>query len=133
MIFAPWNMPSLPSPAACPPRLAYLHGRALACVWPWLALTLRLCAREKSRAYIKQNLQPFLVQALAALARKKPDEPLRFLATWLIDNNPNNPKPPADKPIVDTPGDRQDPVDVQILGESKSKIITKDEKPGARA
>jgi len=81
--------------------------------------------------YIKENLQPFLVQALAALARKKPDEPLKFLATWLIENNPNNPKPPADKPAVDIPKAGKEPVDVQIVGESKSKVITKDEKPGA--
>jgi hypothetical protein len=47
--------------------------------------------------YIKENLQPFLVKALAALAREKPEEPLRFLADWLIENNPNNPKPPASK------------------------------------
>ncbi|MGB1596488.1 MAG: hypothetical protein ACPIOQ_27255, partial [Promethearchaeia archaeon] len=50
---------------------------------------------EQAQAFIKQKLQPFLVQALAALARSKPKEPLKFLATYLIENNPNNPKPPT--------------------------------------
>jgi len=93
----------------------------------------KLPSPEAAQEYIKENLQPFLVQALAALARKKPEEPLKFLATWLIENNPNNPKPPVDKPTVDIPKVVKEPVDVQIVGESKSKVITKDEKPGGAA
>lgn len=94
---------------------------------------LHMCACKTLQDYIKENLQPFLVQALSALARKKPDQPLKFLATWMIENNPNNPKPPVDKPIVDTPAGGPESVDVQIVGESKSKVITKDEKLGPRA
>jgi len=78
--------------------------------------------------YIKTNLQPFLVKALAALAREKPGEPLKFLATYLIKHNPNNPNPPpTDMPNEIVLGGAR-PVGVEIQGDAKSKVNTKDEK-----
>eukprot|EP00775_Hariotina_reticulata_P003035 gene3035-3316_t len=46
--------------------------------------------------YIKQKLQPTVVKALTVLAREKPTsnklEALSFLATWMLQNNPNKPQ-----------------------------------------
>lgn len=81
-----------------------------------------------AQTYIKTNLQPFLVKALAALARSKPKEPLKFLATWLIENNPNNPKTPTANVPGEGGGGAANPVGVQIVGDTKSKVITRDEK-----
>eukprot|EP00961_Rhodomonas_salina_P130231 1753702-Rhodomonas_salina.1 len=46
---------------------------------------------EQAQAYVQEQLQPYLVKALTAVAKAKPDQPLRFLANWLLDNNPNKP------------------------------------------
>eukprot|EP00960_Hanusia_phi_P009946 290459-Hanusia_phi.AAC.3 len=46
---------------------------------------------EEANAYIKSKLQPMLVKGLSELARVKPAEPLRYLATWMLENNPNRP------------------------------------------
>mmetsp|Transcript_50130 Transcript_50130/g.100628 ORF Transcript_50130/g.100628 Transcript_50130/m.100628 type:complete len:141 (+) Transcript_50130:2-424(+) len=51
----------------------------------------RLPTPEEAQAYVQDTMQPFLVKALTALAKAKPDQPLRFLATWMLDNNPNKP------------------------------------------
>jgi len=51
----------------------------------------RLPTPEEAQVYVQENLQPYLVKALTALAKAKPEQPLRFLATWLLDNNPNRP------------------------------------------
>jgi hypothetical protein len=74
-------------------------------------------------------LQPFLVQALAALARNKPEKPLKFLADFLIEHNPNKPTPPPPGGAGQGAGAGvRAPVGVAIVGDSKSKVITKDEK-----
>uniref|UniRef100_A0A7S0KFH5 Nucleoside diphosphate kinase-like domain-containing protein n=1 Tax=Micromonas pusilla TaxID=38833 RepID=A0A7S0KFH5_MICPS len=48
-----------------------------------------------AREYVARELQPTLVQALAALAKEKPSanklEAVAWLAAWLRANNPNNP------------------------------------------
>ena len=46
---------------------------------------------EEAQAYVQQRLQGVVVQALKALVQAKPEQPLRFLATWLLENNPNRP------------------------------------------
>ena len=51
----------------------------------------RLPTAEEAEAYVQRRLQPVVVKALTALARAKPEQPLRFLATWLLENNPNRP------------------------------------------
>lgn len=104
----------------------FLNG-SIPCDMSGMPPRKKLPSPEEAQMYIKTNLQPFLVKALAALARKKPQEPLKFLATYLIDNNPNNPKPPTDIPDEIVMGGAE-AVDVKIQGDSKSKVITKDEK-----
>ncbi|EKX54394.1 hypothetical protein GUITHDRAFT_63611 [Guillardia theta CCMP2712] len=46
---------------------------------------------QEANQYIKSRLQPFLVKGLTELARAKPADPLRYLATWMLENNPNRP------------------------------------------
>lgn len=69
------------------------------------------------------------MQALAALARNKPEKPLKFLADFLIEHNPNKPTPPPPGGAGQGAGAGvRAPVGVAIVGDSKSKVITKDEK-----
>jgi len=46
---------------------------------------------EQAQKYVEQHLMSFIVKGCAELARTKPDKPLEFLATWMLDNNPNKP------------------------------------------
>jgi len=54
---------------------------------------------EEAMAYVEKNMMPFIVKGCAALCKTKPDKPLKFLAEWMIDNNPN-------KPLVDNTADQ---------------------------
>jgi hypothetical protein len=54
---------------------------------------------EEAMAYVEKNMMPFIVKGCAALCKTKPDKPLKFLAEWMIDNNPN-------KPLVDNTTDQ---------------------------
>ena len=89
--------------------------------------TAPLSPPQTRQRYIQTNLQPFLVQALAALARSKPEKPLKFLADYLIENNPNKPDN-APPPAGGMAGMAGMAARVAIVGDSKSKVITKDEK-----
>ena len=40
------------------------------------------------KAYLDQQLMPLLLEALAQLAKEKPDEPIEFVAKYLLDHNP---------------------------------------------
>eukprot|EP00049_Salpingoeca_infusionum_P008176 m.132580 g.132580 ORF g.132580 m.132580 type:complete len:198 (+) comp13935_c0_seq1:412-1005(+) len=46
---------------------------------------------ESTRDYLESNVNPTLVRGLTALCKAKPEEPLRWLADWLEQNNPNRP------------------------------------------
>ncbi len=56
----------------------------------------------EAQEYVQRTLQPLVVEGLRALVLAKPEQPLRFLATWLMDNNPNRPAV-ADVPRVVPP------------------------------
>jgi Ca2+-binding EF-hand superfamily protein len=45
-------------------------------------------------AYMAEHITPTLVPALAEMARAKPDDPVTWLALWLLEHKP----PPKDKP-----------------------------------
>ncbi|KAL0236903.1 hypothetical protein PCE1_000300 [Barthelona sp. PCE] len=47
---------------------------------------------EYIRNYINQNLEAVLQDALAELAKVKPEDPLLWLANYLLKNNTNTPK-----------------------------------------
>ena len=40
------------------------------------------------KAYLDQQLMPLLLEALAQLAKEKPEEPIEFVAKYLLDHNP---------------------------------------------
>jgi len=42
--------------------------------------------------YLNENVHPVLTIGLSMLVREKPDDPVMWLADWLIANNPNKPK-----------------------------------------
>ncbi|PRP76189.1 hypothetical protein PROFUN_13735 [Planoprotostelium fungivorum] len=47
---------------------------------------------QQSHEYIQASLMPTLTEGLANLAKKKPAEPIKWLAYWLLENNPNKPR-----------------------------------------
>jgi nucleoside-diphosphate kinase len=51
-----------------------------------------MLTREETKEYIEQELNTVLIEGLTKLAKEKPKEPLKWLANWLLDNNPNKPK-----------------------------------------
>mmetsp|Transcript_17541 Transcript_17541/g.33526 ORF Transcript_17541/g.33526 Transcript_17541/m.33526 type:complete len:302 (-) Transcript_17541:380-1285(-) len=52
-----------------------------------------------ARAYVAKHLQPTLVEGLTCLCKAKPTadklEAITWIAHWLLDNNPNKPRPVA--------------------------------------
>ncbi|ODN06418.1 Nucleoside diphosphate kinase 5 [Orchesella cincta] len=42
--------------------------------------------------YLNQNVHPVLTVGLSKLVRERPDDPVIWLADWLLANNPNKPK-----------------------------------------
>ena len=41
---------------------------------------------------IKDRVYPTLLKGLTILCKEKPEDPVRFLANWLISNNPYKPR-----------------------------------------
>ena len=40
------------------------------------------------RAYLDQTVVPILLQGLSALVKERPNNPVEYLATYLLQNNP---------------------------------------------
>ena len=40
------------------------------------------------KAYLDQNLMPLLLEALTELSKQKPEEPIEFVAKYLLEHNP---------------------------------------------
>lgn len=47
---------------------------------------------SEHQAYVKKMLDGCLKHGLTALCKEKPDEPIKWLAHWLLENNPNQPR-----------------------------------------
>eukprot|EP00043_Microstomoeca_roanoka_P012683 m.123076 g.123076 ORF g.123076 m.123076 type:complete len:200 (+) comp15561_c2_seq3:433-1032(+) len=47
---------------------------------------------ESAREYLDKQVNPTLIRGLTALCKHKPEEPMRWLANWLDENNPNKPQ-----------------------------------------
>jgi protein dpy-30 len=45
------------------------------------------------RAYLDQTVVPIMLQGLAEVARVRPDDPVEFLAAFLLKNNPHKARP----------------------------------------
>ncbi|KAG5484065.1 hypothetical protein LSCM1_05919 [Leishmania martiniquensis] len=70
--------------------------RSVALLFPRM-LAEDVPAPAVSREYVQANLKQALVPALAALAKQKPEDPLRWLAMHLLTNNTQAP------PMIPTP------------------------------
>ena len=44
------------------------------------------------RQYLDQTVVPTLLQGLSALVKERPPNPVEYLATFLLQNNPDNAK-----------------------------------------
>eukprot|EP00347_Sterkiella_histriomuscorum_P019216 403342494 len=42
------------------------------------------------RAYLESNLMPLLLEALNELAKHKPQDPIEFIANYMLEHNPEN-------------------------------------------
>jgi hypothetical protein len=59
-------------------------------------ITEPVCGGQLARDYLQAKVNPFLVQGLTKLCKQKPEDPVVWLAEWLLKNNPN-------KPLVEEP------------------------------
>ena len=53
---------------------------------------------------IKDRVFPTLLKGLTVVCKQKPEDPVRFLANWLIENNPYRPRsvqPVTPEPVYD--------------------------------
>jgi protein dpy-30 len=41
------------------------------------------------RAYLDQSVVPILLQGLSALVKERPEDPVEYLGTYLLKNNPS--------------------------------------------
>ena len=51
---------------------------------------------------IKMRVYPTLLKGLTIVCKEKPEDPVRFLANWLIENNPYRPRsiePQEERPV----------------------------------
>jgi nucleoside-diphosphate kinase len=57
---------------------------------------------QLAKDYLNQFVTPTLLRALTELCRNKPEQPVLWLADWLIENNPNKPsvRPESATPLV---------------------------------
>ncbi|CAG5132037.1 unnamed protein product [Candidula unifasciata] len=54
---------------------------------------------QAAKDYLSKAVNPTLLKGLTDLAKKKPEDPVLWLADWLLENNPNKPK--VRNPIVE--------------------------------
>ena len=52
---------------------------------------------DLNREYVQKLLNGCLKHGLSALCKEKPEEPIKWLAHWLLENNPHQPRvrPPS--------------------------------------
>lgn len=67
-------------------------------------LSLPITDSVGCKKYIQERLQPTLIKGLTVLAKEKPSaskyEALTFIASWLLENNPNKPRVLPDSYVV---------------------------------
>ena len=98
-------------------------AREIKFFFPRLSTTQPTLDTAAAQEYVKTKLQPTLVKALTALAREKPTSSktgaIRFLAQWLLENNPKKPQvvaaPGAEVEEVGAAGDLAAEASEQIL------------------
>lgn len=48
-------------------------------------------SHESSALYLEKNVNPILIKGLKELCKSKPLHPIKWIADWLLSNNPNQP------------------------------------------
>lgn len=61
-----------------------------------------IAAGQAAKDYLAKAVNPTLLKGLTQLSKQKPQDPVIWLADWLLENNPNKPQVGA-KPIVQEP------------------------------
>jgi len=56
---------------------------------------------QEAKDYLARSVNPTLQKGLAALCRQKPAEPILWLASWLLKNDPNRPKIGNSTPLIE--------------------------------
>lgn len=63
-----------------------------------------IAAGQAARDYLAKTVNPTLLKGLTQLSKQKPQDPVIWLADWLLANNPNKPQI-GGKPMVHEPSD----------------------------
>jgi hypothetical protein len=62
-----------------------------------------MASTNSDLAKIQSRVYPTLLKGLTVLCKEKPEDPIRYLANWLIENNPYKPRavvPPDTDPLT---------------------------------
>ena len=59
--------------------------------WHPVGVVEPIVDRQTARDYLTKHVTPTLTQALTALSKAKPADPVNWLADWLLEHNPNKP------------------------------------------
>ncbi|EDO39201.1 predicted protein [Nematostella vectensis] len=60
---------------------------------------------QAAKDYLTRTVNPTLLKGLTELCKMKPEDPILYLADWLIANNPNKPRVAEDGYVVEEPQD----------------------------
>eukprot|EP00794_Sanderia_malayensis_P012866 gene12866-14191_t len=60
---------------------------------------------QEAQDYLARTVNPTLQKGLACLSKKKPADPIIWLADWLLKNNPNKPVVEETGPMIEEPSD----------------------------
>ncbi|BHF75953.1 NME NM23 member 5 [Sparganum proliferum] len=59
--------------------------------------------RESAKDYLAANVNPTLLAGLTEVCKRKPKEPVLWLADWLLKNNPYRPTIDEPRPVIIPP------------------------------
>ncbi|KAJ4457364.1 putative nucleoside diphosphate kinase [Paratrimastix pyriformis] len=60
-----------------------------------------LPTEEETQTYLATHVNEVLADALTALCKAKPEDPVKWLGAWLLENNPNQPR--IEQEIIEPP------------------------------
>ncbi|KAL5964460.1 hypothetical protein TSMEX_007800 [Taenia solium] len=63
--------------------------------------------KQYAKEYLSKNVIPTLLAGLTEVCKKKPKDPVMFLAEWLLRNNPNQPETNELCPQIEEPNQGQ--------------------------
>ena len=60
-----------------------------------------ISSEENASDYVIKNVMPVLTEGFVELCKIKPEDPITWIANWLLENNPN--KPVISDPVISKP------------------------------